>query len=189
MWPRRLVVLGLALLVLPVTAVAQGFTMGLAFGAVKPSTLDVTVGGSLTVRFPLADRVDLQLDLSGWTVTEPDVAQLHVGYDAAGGDVFQERTLDYPVSDLSLSVTPLVRFPVPGGFELVPGIGVGLHFVTSDLRRIETDGDSALRVGAQVRVALERFLSKAFGVSVGARFDLVSNVNQLKGVVGVLIRP
>jgi hypothetical protein len=187
----RFTLLALALMsTLTSPSVGQGIAtaLGISAGIVKPHSVPVGPNVALSVTFPVSSRFGGRIELSGWTTNTTDSVLFHVGIDPSGNDVFEERALDFPVSDLSLTVAPTYRLPLGGGFDLVPGVGAGLHYVTSDLASLAIDGDSELRPGLETRLALERLANRRVGWSLGAKFDLVDKVNHLTLQGGVLVR-
>jgi hypothetical protein len=165
---------------------AQGMHLGAGFGFVKPQSVSTAPAGVAWLRVGVSSSLALQVDLSGWTVTIPDTVLVVVGTDPLGNPIFAEQELDFPVSDLSLGLTPTVRLPLGRGWQVVGGAGVRVHYLVSDLRRLEIDGDSEVRVGLHLLGGIEVMLGSRVGIYAWPRLDLVKDIDQIGLLAGVV---
>ena len=195
-WPslvRALRVLPCVVAILTVSVApvlhAQGVQLGAGFGVTKPDSIPAAPSGALWVRVGVHGPVALQIDLSGWTVRLPDTVLVVVGTDPFGNPIFAAQELDYPVSDLSLGLTPTLRVPLGHGWHLLAGVGARLHYLTSDLRRLEIDGDSELRIGFHAMAGVELAVSSRLDIFLWPRLDLVTKVDHFGVLGGVAFTP
>lgn len=168
---------------------AQHVQLGAGFGVVKPEAISAAPAGAVWARFGVSGPMALQVDVSGWTVKVSDTVLVVIGTDPLGNPIFAEQALDFPVSDLSLGLTPTLRVPLGRGWQVLAAVGARLHYLTSDLRRLEIDGDSELRIGFHAMAGIELALSSRLGVFLWPRLDLVGKVDHVGILAGVVFTP
>jgi hypothetical protein len=164
----------------PAPGWAQGVDLGGGLGVVKPEHLRAGVLADLELRVPVVSTICVTAGLSGWHLREVDTVTVETG-----PGIFTRRALTYPVTDLALSVGLQYSHPVSRRDWLLAGGGASLHYLVSDLASLDIEGDSESRPGGYVVIGFEHQVTKRLGVHAAARFDLVSQVNHFRGMLGL----
>lgn len=157
------------LLALPTAALAQddAASIGVGVGLVDPDNIASTLWLTGNVRFRLADAIVLEPEIGYWSKTE----------EAFGASA--------SIKDLSLGAN-LLYLTGQGAFEFGGGAGLGLHRLTGELDVLGFGvSNSETKLGLHLIGTAGRRLGSGLQIFVSARYDAVSDLNQLKLYGGV----
>ncbi|HXB55989.1 MAG TPA: outer membrane beta-barrel protein [Vicinamibacteria bacterium] len=149
---------------------AQDRSIGLGVGYVKPSNVDGTIWFTANAHFKLAERVVLEPELGYWTKT-----------------MAFPPILDVSISDFNLGANVLYRPPSHNAsVRFSVGAGLGLHFLSGKAGVLGfTASDSATKLGVHLLAGATFGRSPSLHYFANARYDIVSDLSQLKVYGGV----
>lgn len=149
---------------------AQDNSVGFGVGFVDPESIDGTLWFTGNVQFRIASHLVLEPELGYWSKSEkiPGLAEASIKDFNVGANL-----LYVPTTEGSLL------------FEI--GAGVGAHFLKGEVGVLDvfSEAESETKLGVHLLGSIGYKVTSGFRIFGSARFDLVSDVNQLKLYAGV----
>jgi hypothetical protein len=146
---------------------ATGTSIGIGVGIVEPEDIESTIWVTANVRLPIADKI----------VVEPEVGYWKKSEEAFG--------VSADLEDLNFGANALY-LGNSGALDFGAGAGVGLHMIKGGIGVLGVEeSETESKIGFHLLGTVGYDLSEKLQVFANARYDLVSDFNQMKLYAGI----